>query len=689
MNGEIELEIGGGSGAGQYDVRVLRSAAGGEPAGTLELDVDEVLGQRDLLEATVLASGVTRRSVPAEQPVRQVGRQLFEALFTGPVYGTYRASLGIALQQGKRLRVVLRLTAPELAALPWEMLFDPETETYLCRQEPLVRHVPAPYTAEPLQVRPPIRILGLAASPRDKQALDVDAEKSHLAEALARPMAEGLIEVVWAPEATWPGVQDLLLAGEWHVLHFVGHGDYDTSTDEGVLAFVGADGRADLVDAGRLADLLGEAQPTPRLVVLNSCSSGRSGMNDLFSGTAAALAHRGISAVAAMQFTISDTAAIAFARGFYTAIAHGRSVDEAARSGRISILGAPGSLEWATPVLYVRGPASQLFTVTAPPPAGVAAGDEAAAGSLRDTARHARELATQPTEPLQRINFYPDCVLALAWRPDGRCIAVTGTGSYTVVYDISGGEAKEQLKVKSSTLLSSTNDVAFSPDGTRLATCASRHAQVWYAASGRQLLQVRHGATVRAVAFSPDGTRLATGSFDNTARIWDTASRQQVLQVRHGATVYAVAFSPDGTRLATGSSDNTARIWDTASRQQVLQVRHDATVRAAAFSPDGTRLATGSFDGTARIWDTASGRQLLQVRHDGEVCAVAFSPDGTRLATGGADNTARIWDAASGQQLLQVRHDAAVRAVAFSPDGTRLATGSDDKSARIWLVPEP
>ena len=61
----------------------------------------------------------------------------------------YRASLGVAQQQGKRLRVVLRLTAPELAALPWEMLFDPETETYLCRHEPLVRHVHAPYTAEP------------------------------------------------------------------------------------------------------------------------------------------------------------------------------------------------------------------------------------------------------------------------------------------------------------------------------------------------------------------------------------------------------------------------------------------------------------------------------------------------------------------------------------------------------------
>src|SRR5205807_1227435 len=107
-------------------------------------------------------------------------------------------------------------------------------------------------------------------------------------------------------------------------------------------------------------------QPTPRLVVLNSCSSGEVGAGDLFSGTAAALVHSGISAVAAMQFTVSDTAAIAFARGFYTALAKGRPIDEAVRSGRISILGIPGTLEWVTPVLYLRGEAIHLFTLTGP-----------------------------------------------------------------------------------------------------------------------------------------------------------------------------------------------------------------------------------------------------------------------------------------------------------------------------------
>ncbi len=148
------------------------------------------------------------------------------------------------------------------------------------------------------------------------------------------------------------------------MLHFIGHGTYDADTDEGVLAFVGRDGRADYVTASSLADLLDEAEPTPRLVVLNSCQSGAGGTTDLFSGTAAAFAHSGIRAVAAMQFSISDIAALAFASGFYTALAYGRGIDEAVRSGRIGILGiGRGTLEWVTPVLYLRGEGARLFDV--------------------------------------------------------------------------------------------------------------------------------------------------------------------------------------------------------------------------------------------------------------------------------------------------------------------------------------
>ncbi len=367
MDNDIELEIGRAAAPGRYQVHVVSSPAGGDQREEFDLDVERLLRSRPGLEAGILSSAVGARRVlaTAEQPVREVGQHLFEALFRRSVYGAYRASLGVAQQQGERLRVVLRFTAPELAALPWETLFDPERQTYVCRQEPMVRRIPAQFNPRaPLQVEPPLQVLAMVASPRGLPLLDVERERANLDEALRELTTAGLVEVTWVEQASWRSVHEQLLSGHWHVVHFIGHGDYDEGREEGILAFVGRDGRADLVEAGRFADLLGEAEPTPRLVVLNACSSGEGGGNDILSATAPALVHSGIEAVAAMQFAVSDEAAIAFAQGFYTAIAQSRGVDEAARSGRIAILGAAGSLEWLTPVLYLRGDSTHPIVMT-------------------------------------------------------------------------------------------------------------------------------------------------------------------------------------------------------------------------------------------------------------------------------------------------------------------------------------
>ncbi len=119
-----------------------------------------------------------------------------------------------------------------------------------------------------------------------------------------------------------------------------------------------------------------------------------------------------------MQFEITDAAAAAFARGFYSAIARGRGVDEAVSAGRIAILGtASRTLEWLTPVLYLRGHRTQLFTGLSAP------GEDAAFPSVP---------GGQPEEP----------------KAPTRCDR-TVTGS-----------------------IGSVGGVAFSPDGTILATAS-------------------------------------------------------------------------------------------------------------------------------------------------------------------------------------------------------------------------
>jgi WD40 repeat protein/basic membrane lipoprotein Med (substrate-binding protein (PBP1-ABC) superfamily) len=246
--------------------------------------------------------------------------------------------------------------------------------------------------------------------------------------------------------------------------------------------------------------------------------------------------------------------------------------------------------------------------------------------------------------------------------------------------------------------------VAFSPDGTRLATASlDKTAKVWDAASGKELLTLRgHTGQVMSVVFSPDGKRLATAGQDGKAIVWDARSGQELFTLYgHLGAVAAVAFSPDchntpdapaercGTHLATASWDGTARVWNASFSRELLTILIPQS-SARAFSPDGARLATGLPDGSVDLMDisAASGRELRTWRaHTQTVNGVAFNPDGTRLATTSDDYTAKVWDVATGAELQTLRgHTSWVYPVAFSPDGRRLATVSRNLTAKVWDI---
>src|SRR5271166_4482205 len=366
MSCDLELEITSGAAPCHYLITVDSPA--GTASGQLQLDAEKLSGRRRELASAVLASAVpTRGRLSAqERPIREVGQQLFEAVFAERVYGRYTASLQEAARRGEPLRLVLRLRAPELAALPWETMFDAEADEYLCQREPIVRYVETAQPASPLPVNPPLRILGLVSAPRDLPKLDVAEEQRRLTDAIDDLRRRRQVELTWASAGTWPSLQEVLLDGHWHVLHFIGHGGVDRGV--GVLALEDdLTGQTNLVSSARFARLLHSCRPVPRLVVLNSCQSGEAAADDLLSSTAAALVHSGISAVVAMQFAVTDPAALAFSRGFYQALAHNHPVDEAVRLGRIAIDGtSENTLEWVTPVLFLRTDEARLFSVIRP-----------------------------------------------------------------------------------------------------------------------------------------------------------------------------------------------------------------------------------------------------------------------------------------------------------------------------------
>jgi CHAT domain-containing protein len=94
------------------------------------------------------------------------------------------------------------------------------------------------------------------------------------------------------------------------VIHFLGHGGFDEATHEGHLFFEDEYRHSVGVEADRFATLLA-SRDSIRLVVLNACEGGRVAADQPFGGVAH-LVRRQLPAVIAMQFPISDRAAVAF-----------------------------------------------------------------------------------------------------------------------------------------------------------------------------------------------------------------------------------------------------------------------------------------------------------------------------------------------------------------------------------------
>ena len=270
-------------------------------------------------------------------------------------------------QSQRRVRLRIDADAPELHAIPWELLCDAADDAApnhlaAASATPFSRYLAGHQQPGSPILQRPIRILVAIANPKNlddfgAQAIDVEKEWATLQAAL-----EGMeAKLILLPQpCTLPAIESALKAGI-HILHFIGHGHFNDQNQTAAIYLADADNRVQPVtDADFAAMLVRQLADTDihnddklRLVFLASCQTATRSPADAFRGFAPRLVQAGVPAVLAMQDLVPVESARAFATTYYRQLLqHGQS-DLAANEARSHLLTA--QLRGAgMPVLFMR-----------------------------------------------------------------------------------------------------------------------------------------------------------------------------------------------------------------------------------------------------------------------------------------------------------------------------------------------
>ncbi|MGK5629283.1 WD40 repeat domain-containing serine/threonine protein kinase [Streptomyces sp. URMC 123] len=261
----------------------------------------------------------------------------------------------------------------------------------------------------------------------------------------------------------------------------------------------------------------------------------------------------------------------------------------------------------------------------------------------------------------------------LVFSPDGSMLASVTDDNTITLWDVA---ARKQVAV----LTGHTREIEaleFGPGGTALASASQDYTiKLWNTKTftNSATFPSTRFSEASDLAFSPDGTRLAS-AHRRSVKLWDVGAKKEIFSFSEKeAEFVAVGFTRDGEAVRAADSGNTSiRYWDVASGRATEPRDGDTMFTANGFNVEVREVKS------RRLLHTLTG-------HTGQITRAARG-GADFIATSSADRTIRIWRVDTGQMVkkLEIKRGegASADAIALSADGKVLAYSSIGK-VRLW-----
>jgi WD40 repeat protein len=334
----------------------------------------------------------------------------------------------------------------------------------------------------------------------------------------------------------------------------------------------------------------------------------------------------------------------------------------------------------------------------------------------KDSVKTQSKVVWQALEP----GVHP--IYTLAMTKDGR-FAACGRSNQISVYDLATQQFVTRIVDSAENPAGAhralVHSLAFSPDGSRLASGGYREVKIWSRESAKSISRKGDPALSPVVStLTPDGKQIVSADKSGNLSLLNAVDGKVIKEITPvGPTgIKFLSVSPDGSKLAVFAEGWNLSVWNLAdgkllakqtapdSALELLSKEAQANLAAAVNKELATTVAlqkaqaaktvaTKSLAGIkAKVAAAANPELQKQLADANGKVAAAIKAEANAGGLAKAAQTAKTVaekSAGDAAKKLDQARKVAMGALSWTPDSKAVITGGDDKTVRVWPLPAP